>query len=46
MTRALLARGYKEVYNISGSFLGISEHEYYLDQVTGRDKIVTEYNFE
>lgn len=46
MTRALLQRGYKEVYNISGSFLGISEHEYYTDQVTGRDKIVTKYNFE
>ena len=45
MTRALLQRGYTEVYNISGSFLGISEYEYYTDQVTGRDKIVTAYNF-
>lgn len=45
MTRALLQHGYKEVFNISGSFLGISNYEYFRDQVTGRDKIVTAYNF-
>ena len=46
MVRALKQRGYEEVYNISGSFLGICIYEYYKDQVTGRDKIVTKYNFE
>ncbi|MDE8087936.1 hypothetical protein PT077_09040, partial [Erysipelothrix rhusiopathiae] len=30
---------------ISGSYLGICVYEYFNDQVTGRDKIVTEYNF-
>ncbi len=43
--RALQTLGYSNVYNISGSYLGISFHEYFLDQKTGRDKIVTEYNF-
>lgn len=43
---ALQNRGYKNVFNVSGSFLGICYYEYYLDQVTGREKIVTEYNFE
>lgn len=42
---ALQNLGYKNVINISGSFLGICCYEYYNDQVTGRDKIVTEYNF-
>jgi hypothetical protein len=31
--------------NISGSFLGISCYEYFTDVTTGREKIVTEYNF-
>ncbi|MGM0409366.1 MAG: FAD-dependent oxidoreductase [Bacillota bacterium] len=44
--RALQDRGYENVYNISGSFLGVCYYEYYLDQVTDREKIVTEYNFE
>jgi NADPH-dependent 2,4-dienoyl-CoA reductase/sulfur reductase-like enzyme/rhodanese-related sulfurtransferase len=43
---ALQGRGYDNVINISGSFLGISCYEYFLDQKTDRDKIVTEYNFE
>ncbi len=43
--RALQTLGYNNVYNISGSFLGICLHEYFLDQTKGRDKIVTEYNF-
>ena len=37
--------GFDNVYNISGSYLGICSYEYYQDQVTGRGKIVTEYNF-
>lgn len=45
MVRALNQRGYSEVYNISGSYLGISNYEYFKDQVTNRNKIVTEYNF-
>ncbi len=43
--KALQALGYTNLYNISGSYLGISVHEYFLDQITGRNKIVTEYNF-
>lgn len=42
---ALQAAGYDNVYNMSGSFLGLCCYEYYQDQLTGRDKIVTEYNF-
>ncbi len=37
--------GYNNVINISGSYLGICCYEYYQDQVTGRDTIVTKYNF-
>ncbi len=43
---ALQGRGYDNVFNMSGSYLGISYYEYYRDQLTGRDKILTEYNFE
>lgn len=42
---ALQHKGYHNVYNISGSYLGICNHEYYNDQITGREKIVTAYNF-
>ncbi len=42
---ALQHRGWDNVYNISGSFLGISLYEYYTDVVENREKIVTEYNF-
>ena len=42
---ALKGRGFDNVINISGSFLGISYYEYFTDVTTGRDKIVTEYNF-
>ncbi|WP_202709901.1 FAD-dependent oxidoreductase [Sporosalibacterium faouarense] len=42
---ALQNMGYDNLYNISGSYLGICCYEYYQDQVTGREKIVTEYNF-
>lgn len=43
--KALYNLGYCNVRNISGSYLGICYYEYYNDQVTGRDKIVTKYNF-
>src|SRR6056297_3294436 len=43
---ALQGRGFDNVINISGSFLGISFYEYFNDQTTEREKIVTEYNFE
>lgn len=42
---ALQNSGYDNVINISDSYLGICCYEYYQDQVTGRAKIVTEYNF-
>lgn len=42
---ALQDLGYKNLYNIDGSFLGISFYEYFEDVMTGREKIVTEYNF-
>ena len=38
--------GYNNVYNITGSFLGLSLYEYYNDQVNGGERIVTEYNFD
>lgn len=37
--------GYDNVYNISGSYLGICYYEHFQDKVTGREKIVTNYNF-
>lgn len=42
---ALINRGYKNVWNISGSYLGICLYEYFTDVTTGRERIVTEYNF-
>ncbi len=42
---ALQNLGWDNVYNISGSYLGICLYEYYTDVVTGRKKIVTNYNF-
>lgn len=42
---ALQHMGYENVYNISGSYLGICCYEYYQDQLTGREKILTDYNF-
>ncbi|MDV6378162.1 FAD-dependent oxidoreductase [Sporosarcina sp. GW1-11] len=42
---ALQNSGFSNVVNISGSFLGICLYEYYNDVVTGRDAIVTKYNF-
>ncbi len=37
--------GYDNVYNITGSFLGLSFYEYFNDKTTNRESIVTEYNF-
>ena len=42
---ALLHNGYENVYNVSGSFLGICLYEYYNDQTKNREPIVTQYNF-
>lgn len=43
--RILLNLGYSEVYNMAGSFLALSYYEYFEDMRTGREKIVTQYNF-
>ncbi|SEN72472.1 NADPH-dependent 2,4-dienoyl-CoA reductase, sulfur reductase [Amphibacillus marinus] len=45
MVMALLHLGYQDVYNIAGSYLGINLYEYFTDQHTGREPIVTKYNF-
>ncbi|MFT4007660.1 MAG: FAD-dependent oxidoreductase [Lacrimispora sp.] len=42
---ALKGRGFDNIVNISGSFLGISCYEYFMDVSTGRERILTEYNF-
>lgn len=42
---ALQNLGYTNVYNITGSFLGLSYYEYYNDVTTNRESIVNEYNF-
>ena len=41
----LQGHGYSNVWNISGSFLGISLYEYFTDQDQGREPILTAYNF-
>ncbi|WP_291651488.1 FAD-dependent oxidoreductase [Clostridium sp.] len=38
--------GFDNIYNVSGGFMGVSFYEYYNDMVTGREKIVTDYNFD
>ena len=43
--RALMGTGFDNVYNVSGSFLGISLYEYFTDVTTGREPILTNYNF-
>ena len=45
MVRALHQLGRPNAVNISGSYLGISENEYFTDQAKGREPIVTQYNF-
>lgn len=42
---ALGHMGFENIYNISGSFLGICFYEYFKDQTQDREPIVTEYNF-
>ena len=42
---AMQGCGYKNAYNIMGSFLGLSAYEYFNDVKTGRKPIVTKYNF-
>ncbi|BDR66808.1 pyridine nucleotide-disulfide oxidoreductase [Clostridium tetani] len=43
--KALKHLGFDNIYNVSGGFMGISFYEYFNDQTTGREKIVTDYNF-
>ncbi|WP_423188735.1 FAD-dependent oxidoreductase [Alkalibacterium sp. f15] len=45
MVRALGQLGFSNVYNIDGSFLGVSEYEYFNDVRLDRAPIVTNYNF-
>ncbi|MBR6473051.1 MAG: FAD-dependent oxidoreductase [Firmicutes bacterium] len=42
---ALKGRGFDNLYNIQGSFLGISLYEYFNDKDQGRKPIVDNYNF-
>ena len=42
----LQGMGYNDLYNISGSYLGISLYEYYNDQTLGREPILSAYNFD
>lgn len=42
---ALKQLGFENICNISGGFMGISFYEYFNDKTTGREKIVTDYNF-
>lgn len=37
--------GFKDVYNVAGGYLGICLNEYFNDKSTGREPIVTAYNF-
>lgn len=37
--------GYKNVWNVSSSFLGVSLYEYFNDKTQERTPVVTEYNF-
>lgn len=43
--KILQGNGYTKLYNIQGSFLGISLYEYFDDQRLGREPILTKYNF-
>lgn len=42
---ALQNLGFDNVYNITGSFLGLSFYEYFNDKTMERESILTEYNF-
>ena len=37
--------GFNNVYNVSGGYMGLSFYEYFNDQTTGRESILTDYNF-
>ena len=43
---ALQKLGFKDVYNVSGGFMGICFFEYFNDKTLGRSPIVTDYNFD
>lgn len=43
--RALIGLGFTNIYNISGSMLGISFYEYFNDVTLKRESILTDYNF-
>ncbi|MDO5026161.1 MAG: FAD-dependent oxidoreductase [Trueperella sp.] len=43
--RVLRGQGFTNLKNIAGSFLALSFYEYFNDKTTGREPIVTEYNF-
>lgn len=43
--KILQNKGYDRLYNIQGSFLGISLFEYYNDKMKNRKPILTKYNF-
>ncbi|MCI9155742.1 MAG: FAD-dependent oxidoreductase [Lawsonibacter sp.] len=43
---ALQGRGFQNLWNISGSYLGICLYEYFNDVVQNRKPIVTAYNFQ
>jgi NADPH-dependent 2,4-dienoyl-CoA reductase/sulfur reductase-like enzyme/rhodanese-related sulfurtransferase len=42
---ALSNLGFRETYNVSGGYMGLSFYEYFNDQTTGRESILTDYNF-
>lgn len=45
MVRALQHLGFNRVYNVAGSILAVSLHEYYWDKTLNREPIVTKYVF-
>jgi rhodanese-related sulfurtransferase len=42
---ALQNRGFDNVYNIAGGYIGLCFNEYFNDKTQGREPIVTDYNF-
>lgn len=44
-TLALQNLGFKNIHNITGSFLALSFYEYFNDKTMDRESIVTKYNF-
>ena len=41
----LTGNGFDNVVNLSGGFLGLCLHDYFNDKTTGREPVVTDYNF-